>query len=112
MLADLAQLFNDLIAYAGSALPRVSSLSGRINNPKTNASAVTKEILGQGASAVAPDRDLILQRRTFAPGADSGAQPAPCPVALFVDSGSVEFTVVDGAGNRSANSNQLQAKPK
>jgi quercetin dioxygenase-like cupin family protein len=64
---------------------------------KTDTTGVAKEILGQGASAVAPDRVLLLQRRTFAPGSDSGAHPAPGPTVLFVDSGTVEFTVVEGA---------------
>jgi quercetin dioxygenase-like cupin family protein len=60
-------------------------------------SAIGKEILGQGASAVAPDRVLLLQRRTFAPGSDSGAHPAPGPTVLYVDSGTVEFAVEEGA---------------
>src|SRR5215212_12071257 len=63
----------------------------------TDTTAVAKEILGQGGSAVAPDRVLLLQRRTFAPGSDSGAHPAPGPTVLFVDSGTVEFSVDEGA---------------
>jgi quercetin dioxygenase-like cupin family protein len=59
--------------------------------------AITKELLGQGASAVAPDRVLLLQQRTFAPGSDSGAHPAPGPTVLYVDSGEVEFAVAEGA---------------
>jgi quercetin dioxygenase-like cupin family protein len=59
--------------------------------------AVSKEILGQGASAVAPDRVLLLQRRTFAPGSDSGAHPAPGPTVLYVDMGAVKFAVDKGA---------------
>jgi quercetin dioxygenase-like cupin family protein len=65
--------------------------------PQTDASAVKKEVLGQGISAVAPDRVLLLQRRTFSPGSDSGAHPAPGPTVLYVDSGAVEFKVTDGA---------------
>jgi quercetin dioxygenase-like cupin family protein len=64
---------------------------------QTDASAVKKEVLGQGASAIAPDRVLLLQRRTFAPGSDSGAHPAPGPTVLYVDSGVVEFKVSEGA---------------
>lgn len=60
-------------------------------------SDIEKETLGQGQSAVAPGRVLLLARRTFAPRADSGAHPAPGPVVLFVESGAVEFTVVEGA---------------
>lgn len=60
-------------------------------------SGITKETLGQTTSAVAPDRVLLLARRTFAPGADSGAHPAPGPVVLYVESGEVAFEVVDGA---------------
>jgi quercetin dioxygenase-like cupin family protein len=60
-------------------------------------SAVQKEVLGQGMSAVAPDRVLLLQRRTFAPGSDSGSHPAPGPVVLYVESGAVVFSVQDGA---------------
>jgi quercetin dioxygenase-like cupin family protein len=40
---------------------------------------------------------LLLARRTFAPGADSGAHPAPGPTVLYVDSGTVTFEVVEGA---------------
>lgn len=56
-----------------------------------------KQVLGSGVSAVAPDRTLLLQRRTFAPGSDSGAHPAPGPVVLTVESGSIVFEVQDGA---------------
>ena len=59
--------------------------------------AVVKEVLGQGTSAVAPDRVLLLQRRTFAPGSDSGAHPAPGPTVLSVADGTVEFSVSKGA---------------
>ncbi len=71
--------------------------AGAATPAATNASAVTKEILGQGAAAVAPDRVLILQRRTFAPGSDSGSHPAPGPTVLYVDSGAIEFGVDEGA---------------
>ena len=53
------------------------SLAGAATPQATDTTAITKEILGQGTSAVAPDRVLLLQRRTFAPGSDSGAHPAP-----------------------------------
>ena len=61
------------------------------------AEPIAKETLGSGQSAVAPDRVLLLSRRTFAPGADSGEHPAPGPVVLFVESGTIGFTVIDGA---------------
>ncbi len=64
------------------------------------AAGIAKDLLGQGGSAVAPDRVLLLQRRTFAPGSDSGAHPAPGPTVLYVDSGSVKFSVVKGAAIR------------
>lgn len=59
--------------------------------------AVVRQLLGQGVSAAAPDRVLLLQRRTFAPGGDSGAHPAPGPVVLSVESGAVVFSVQQGA---------------
>lgn len=59
--------------------------------------AVVKEVLGQGTSAVDPDRVLLLQRRTFAPGSDSGAHPAAGPTVLSVADGTVEFAVSKGA---------------
>ena len=59
--------------------------------------AVDKAILGQGISALDPHRVLLLQRRTFAPGSDSGAHPAAGPTVLYVDSGTVEFGVDTGA---------------
>ena len=46
---------------------------------------------------MAPDRVQLLQRRTFAPGSARGAHPPPPPTVLFVDSGTVEFTVDEGA---------------
>jgi mannose-6-phosphate isomerase-like protein (cupin superfamily) len=58
---------------------------------------VTKEVLGTEISALAPDRVLLLQRRTFAPGSTSGDHPADGPVVLYVESGEVTFEVVDGA---------------
>jgi quercetin dioxygenase-like cupin family protein len=72
-------------------------VAGAAATAATDASAITKEVLGQGASAIAPDRVMLLQRRTFAPGSDSGAHPAPGPTVLYVDSGVVEFTVKEGA---------------
>jgi quercetin dioxygenase-like cupin family protein len=65
-------------------------------SPTAAGAAVKAEVLGQTQSAVAPDRVLILQRRTFPPGSASGAHPAPGPVVLYVDSGSVVFTVTEG----------------
>jgi quercetin dioxygenase-like cupin family protein len=59
--------------------------------------AVDKAVLGQGVSALDPNRILLLQRRTFAPGSDSGAHPAPGPTVLYVDSGAIEFGVDTGA---------------
>jgi quercetin dioxygenase-like cupin family protein len=58
--------------------------------------AVDKAVLGQGVSALDPNRVLLLQRRTFAPGSDSGAHPAPGPTVLYVDSGTIEFGVDTG----------------
>jgi quercetin dioxygenase-like cupin family protein len=58
---------------------------------------IERERLGQGESAAAPGRVLLLARRTFAPGADSGAHPADGPVVLYVESGAVAFEVEDGA---------------
>ena len=65
--------------------------------PASENTGVKTEVLGQMQSPVAPDRVLILQRRTFAPGSDSGAHPAQGPVVLYVNSGSVDFRVVEGA---------------
>ena len=43
-------------------------VAGAATPAATDAAPIGKEILGQGASAIAPDRVLLLQRRTFAPG--------------------------------------------
>jgi quercetin dioxygenase-like cupin family protein len=70
---------------------------GAVATPSTSSQpAIGKEILGQGASAFAPDRVLLLQRRTFPGGSDSGAHPAPGPTVLFVDDGAVQFAVDQG----------------
>ncbi len=61
------------------------------------AAQVKKETLGQGQTAVAPDRTLLLARRTFPAGSDSGAHPAPGPVVLYVESGTLTFSVTQGA---------------
>ncbi len=62
---------------------------------------VTIEVLGRGASAMVPDRELLLRRRTFAPGASTAPHPADGPVVLGVESGTVGFTVVEGAAQLS-----------
>ncbi len=62
---------------------------------------VTVEVLGRGASAVVPDRELLLRRRTFAPGASTVPNPADGPVVLAVETGTVGFTVVEGAAQLS-----------
>ena len=90
-------LFATIAALAFILIGVVPRGAAGAATPATDASAITKETLGQGASAVAPDRALLLQRRTFAPGSDSGAHPAAGPVVLYVESGSVEFTVAEGA---------------
>jgi quercetin dioxygenase-like cupin family protein len=87
-----------LLLVAGTVLATGSRLVGAQGSATPPAGAgITKETLGQGTSAVAPDRVLLLARRTFAPGADSGAHPAPGPVVLYVESGAVAFAVQDGA---------------
>jgi quercetin dioxygenase-like cupin family protein len=84
-----------IIVTVIGAAPR--TVAGAATPETAGSTTITKEILGQGGSAVAPDRVLLLQRRTFAPGSDSGAHPAPGPTVLFVDSGTVEFAVDKGA---------------
>ncbi len=94
-------------AVAGGLLVMASiANAGHIDGPGTGSvlaalvatptAEIAKEILGQGSSAVAPDRVLLLQRRTFAPGSDSGPHPAPGPTVLVVDSGAIEFRVSSG----------------
>jgi quercetin dioxygenase-like cupin family protein len=78
-----------------SAPPSTEPMS--MSSDSMAAEPIAKETLGSGESAVAPDRVLLLSRRTFAPGADSGEHPAPGPVVLFVESGTIGFTVIDGA---------------
>jgi quercetin dioxygenase-like cupin family protein len=80
-----------LMTFAGAGLIRAE------DGTPTPAAEIKREALTQGQSAVAPDRTLLLQRRTFAPGSDSGVHPAPGPVSLYVDSGTIEFTVTEGS---------------
>jgi uncharacterized RmlC-like cupin family protein len=92
----LALLFA-VVALAGMLAGVPRSVVEASTPTAADASAITKEMLGQGASAVAPDRILLLQRRTFAPGSDSGVHPAPGPAVLYVESGEVAFNVAKGA---------------
>jgi quercetin dioxygenase-like cupin family protein len=80
-----------LVLGQGIGLERVNAAS-----PTPDASGIEKQTLGQTQSAVAPGRTLLLAERIFAPGSDSGAHPAPGPAVLFVESGSVRFSVIDG----------------
>ena len=93
------------VALAGASMERTA---GAATPQATATNAIAKETLGQGVSAVAPDRVLLLQRRTFAPGSDSGAHPAPGPTVLSVDTGVVTFAVKEGAAllTRSGAANQ------
>lgn len=84
-----------LILLLGAALSAVPAIAGAQGKPAA-ANGITQVTLGKDATAVAPGRDLLLNRRTFAPGADSGAHPAPGPVVLYVESGYLGFTVVKG----------------
>lgn len=86
-----------IIALLIGAIALASPIVGRAqSSTPTAASAIKKETLGQTQSAAAPDRTLLLARRTFPAGSDSGAHPAPGPVVLFVESGTLVFKVVDG----------------
>ena len=97
----MRQHFTFFVAVAALAFTAFSSaphgVAGAATPPAADTAMITKEILGQGGSAVVPDRVLLLQRRTFAPGSDSGSHPAPGPTVLYVNSGEVEFTVAEGA---------------
>lgn len=87
-----------LVAVLGLILmAQLRPIAAQQATPTAAPGGATRKELGHGASAVAPGRDLILQERTFAPGGDSGAHPAPGPVVLSVASGEVTFTVVSGA---------------
>lgn len=91
MFFTLATLivFGISIAAHGGAAPATA----RASTPP----AIDKAVLAQGISALDPNRILLLQRRTFAPGSDSGSHPAPGPTVLYVDSGTIEFGVEKGA---------------
>jgi quercetin dioxygenase-like cupin family protein len=86
-----------MIAFLIGAMALASPIAGRAQSSTPAAApAIKKETLGQTQSAVAPDRTLLLARRTFPAGSDSGAHPAPGPVVLFVESGALVFKVIDG----------------
>lgn len=85
-----------VILLLSAALSAVPAIAGAQGKPAAPANGITQVTLGKGATAVAPGRTLLLNRRTFAPGADSGAHPAPGPVVLYVESGYVGFKVIDG----------------
>lgn len=81
----------------GGVLVSLPTLTRAQNSTPSAAAAVKKETLGHGETAVAPGRTLLLQRRTFSAGTDSGAHPAPGPVVLYVESGKITFSVIQGA---------------
>lgn len=78
----------------GATLPH--SVAAVSTPAKVDQPTIARAVLGQGASAIAPDRVLLLQQRTFPAGSDSGAHPAPGPTVLFVDAGAVQFSVDPG----------------
>lgn len=87
-----------LLLAAGALLAtgvRFGSAQG-MATPSPSA-GVTVQVLGTTESAVAPGRTLLLQRRMFEPGADSGTHAAPGPVVIYVEAGSVTFRVDKGA---------------
>jgi plastocyanin len=88
-----------LILVAGMLLVNPPGrIDARQGTPAAGTPAgVTVQVLGRGESAVVPDRELVLRRRTFAPGASTAPHPANGPVVLSVESGTVGFTVVEGA---------------
>jgi quercetin dioxygenase-like cupin family protein len=87
-------IFGALVTFSLGAVAAQGMGSTATPGPSGN---IKQETLGKEMSAVAPDKVLLLNRRTFAPGADSGAHAAAGPVVLFVESGEVDFTVVKGA---------------
>lgn len=89
----LGFVFILLLGTALSAIPAIAAAQGK---PAAAATGITQVTLGKDATAVAPGRNLLLNQRTFAPGADSGAHPAPGPVVLYVQDGYVGFKVVQG----------------
>lgn len=97
----MRQYFGGFFALATLIVFGIGLATHSIATPVTaqaaTPAAVDKTILGQGISALDPDRILLLQRRTFAPGSDSGTHPAPGPTVLYVDSGTIEFGVDTGA---------------
>lgn len=84
------------ILLLGAALSAIPAIAGAQGHPASAATGIVQVTLGKDATAVAPGRTLLLNQRTFAPGADSGAHPAPGPVVLFVQDGYIGFTVVQG----------------
>lgn len=91
VVASLALVLLGVLIVAAPGMTRAQ------NSTPSAAAAVKKTALGQFESAVAPGRTLLLQERTFPAGSDSGAHPAPGPVVLYVESGTVTFSVIDGA---------------
>jgi quercetin dioxygenase-like cupin family protein len=87
-------IFGALVTFSLGAVAAQGMGSTATPGPSGN---IKQETLGKEMSAVAPDKVLLLNRRTFAPGADSGAHAAAGPVGLFVESGEGDFTVVKGA---------------
>lgn len=84
------------ILLMGAALSAVPAIAGAQGKPAAPANGITQVTLGKDATAVAPGRNLLLNQRTFAPGADSGAHPAPGPVVLYVQDGYIGFKVISG----------------
>lgn len=62
----------------------------------TPASAASREVLGRGQPAMAPGQELVLTRVVIPPGSTVAAHTHAGMQVIWVESGSVRYTVVSG----------------
>lgn len=91
----LARLLVALMALAASLLLPVASAQ-EATPAATPASAASREVLGRGQPAVAPGQELVLTRVVIPPGSTVAAHAHPGMQVIWVESGSVRYTVVSG----------------
>jgi len=68
------------------------------SSPSADQSAIFLELLGSALTTEVPNKRLTLMRLTLAPGASMFAHTHPGQLVVAVESGTLAYTVLSGAG--------------